>query len=279
MLAIDIQINDTTRHADLILPGTVALEEAVYDMVFHSFAVRNTAGYARPIFAPPGENPQEWEIIARLAARLSGANRVGPAPEQVLSALLAAGPHGDRVSVDGLLAKGPVDLGPLQTSLAPRLETPDGRVNLAPQVFLDDLPRLLGFDPAADPDLPFQMIGRRQVRSHNSWTQNSARLVKGRNRCTVQVNPQDAARLGLVEAAEVRVRSRVGAVVMPVELSADMAPGVVSIPQGWGQEQGRLSVATRVQTRSINDLTDDLRIDPVSGNAAFNGVPVAVEPL
>lgn len=277
MMSIDIHVNDTTRHADLILPGTVALEESVYDMVFHGFAVRNTAAYARPIFDPPNGNPQEWEVIARLTARLTGANRIGPSPEEVLAGLLAAGPHADKVTVERLLeAGGAVDLGPLVPNLTERLETPDGRLHIAPQVFLDDLPRLLAFRPS---DAPFVMIGRRQVRSHNSWTQNSPRLVKGRNRCTVQINPADAARLGVSDDAPVRVRSRAGSVTMPAEITDAMAPGVVSIPQGWGQRNGRLSAATQNATVSINDLTDDARIDPVSGNAAFNGVPVEIAPV
>ena len=123
------------------------------------------------------------------------------------------------------------------------------------------------------------MIGRRQARSHNSWTQNAPRLVKGRNRCTVQINPADAADLGIEDEADVRVASRTGEAVFPAELTEDMAPGVVSIPQGWGQKEGRLSAATATQTTSINDLTDDARVDPVTGNAAFNGVPVSLTPV
>ncbi len=277
MLSIDIHVNDTTRHADLILPGTVALEEAMYDMVFHGFAVRNTAAYARPIFDPPNGNPQEWEIISRLAARLTGANRIGPSPEDMLRGLLARGPHADRITVEALLeAEGSVDLGPLRPNLTDRIETPDGRLEIAPPVFLDDLPRLLAFRPADE--APFVMIGRRQVRSHNSWTQNSPRLVKGRNRCTVQINPADAARLGVSDEAPVQVTSRAGSVTLPAEITDAMAPGVVSIPQGWGQRGGQLSVATVQTTVSINDLTDDTRIDPVSGNAAFNGLPVDIAP-
>jgi len=112
------------------------------------------------------------------------------------------------------------------------------------------------------------------VRSHNSWTQNSPRLVKGRNRCTVQINPQDATRLELTDEGDALIESAVGQVTMPVEITEDIAPGVISIPQGWGQRRGKLGAATKVQTVSINDLTDDSRIDPISGNAAFNGVPV-----
>lgn len=277
MLSLDIHINDTTRHADLILPGTVALEEPMYDMVFHAFAVRNTAAYARPLFDPPNGNPREWEVIARLAARLGGASRSGAAPEEMLGALLARGFHAQAITVSALLAAGgSVDLGPLVPNLGARLETPDGRIDLAPRVFLDDLPRLLAH--RRDAAAPFVMIGRRQARSHNSWTQNSPRLVKGRSRCTLQINPADAARLGIAEAAAVRVRSRTGEAVLPAEITDAMAPGVVSIPQGWGQAGGWLTAAARVPTVSINDLTDDARIDPVSGNAGLNGVPVDLAP-
>jgi anaerobic selenocysteine-containing dehydrogenase len=121
------------------------------------------------------------------------------------------------------------------------------------------------------------MIGRRQVRSHNSWTQNSPRLVKGRNRCTVEVNITDADRLGISDGMDVRVSSRVGTVTLPVEITDTMAPGVVSIPQGWGQSGDTISVAASAGTVSINDLTDDRRIDPLTGNAAFNGVPVRID--
>ena len=277
MVAIDIHHNATTEHADLILPGTVALEEPVYDMVFHSFAVRNTAGYARGIFAPPHDNPAESTVIRRLTAALTGANELGPEPEVMLTALLASGPHADRVSVESLLETlGCIDLGSLVPNVASRLETPDEKLHLAPQVFLDDLPRLLAFAPAADPDHPFVMIGRRQMRSHNSWTQNSHRLVKGRNRCTVQIHPTDAARLGITDAATVEVSARTGRVTMPAEVTDAIAPGVVSIPQGWGQSGPGTQVATAAGTVSINDLTDDTRIDPISGNAAFNGVPVGL---
>ncbi|MBO9449642.1 molybdopterin-dependent oxidoreductase [Tropicibacter sp. R16_0] len=277
MMSIDIHLNDTTRHADLILPGTVALEEMMYDIVFHIFAVRNTAAYAPAMFAPPEGNPQEWEVIARLTAKLTGANQIGPAPDQVLSMLLTQGFHADQVTIPAMeAAQGSIDLGPMVPNLAERLETPEGRLNLAPDVFLNDLPRLLESASANTDALPYLMIGRRQVRSHNSWTQNSPRLVKGRNRCTVQINPVDATRLGIENESDVQVSGRVGSITLPAEITDAMAPGVVSIPQGWGQRNGKLSAATQVQTVSINDLTDDQRIDPISGNAAFNGVPVAL---
>lgn len=281
MMSIDIHINDTSRHADLILPATVALEEAVYDMVFHSFAVRNTAAYAPAIFDTPNGNPQEWQVIAELTARLTGANQIGPSPTQVLQMLLPQGYHGESVTLEAMLQApaGALDLGPLVPSLTKRLETPDGRLHLAPTCFLEDLPRLLSFEPSKDADFPLVMIGRRQVRSHNSWTQNAARLVKGRNRCTVQMHPSDASALQITEGQEVQIQSAVGQVALPAEITEDLAPGVVSIPQGWGQRQGQLQAATRVQTVSINDLTDDSRIDPISGNAAFNGVPVRASAL
>lgn len=277
MVCVDIHINDTTRHADLILPGTVALEEAVYDMVFHSFAVRNTAAYARPVFDPPEGVMQEWELIARLTARLNGANQIGPSPEQVLQAMLPRGYH-PKVTVEAMLEAGTaLDLGPLQVGLSERLETPDGCINLAPTVYLDDLPRLLAHVDQRNGAYPFAMIGRRQARSHNSWTQNSHRLVKGRNRCTVEINTADADRLGVGDGMDVTVSSRVGTITLPAEITDAMAPGVVSIPQGWGQRGDTISVAATTETASINDLTDDRRIDPLSGNAAFNGVPVRIE--
>ena len=278
MMSIDLHINDTTRHADLILPASVALEEDVYDMVFHSFAVRNTAAFARPIFAPPNGNPQEWELISRLAARISGSNQIGPAPSEVLSMLLTQGFHPEAATVEALLdtPNGALDLGPLVPNLLARLETANGRLDLAPRAFLADLPRLLAFQSPVSADFPLVMIGRRQVRSHNSWTQNSARLVKGRNRCTVEVSTVDAAHIGVIDSEEVQIESAIGRVSLQVEITEAIAPGVVSIPQGWGQHKGRLTTATRVQTVSINDLTDDSRIDPVSGNAAFNGIPVRV---
>lgn len=277
VICVDIHINDTSRHADLILPGTVALEEAVYDMVFHSFAVRNTAAYARPLFDPPKNVMPEWELIARLTARLNGANDIGPSPEDVLQSALTKGYH-PQVTVEAMLEAGTaLDLGPLQPCLTDRLETPDQRLHLAPSVYLEDLPRLLAFVDQRDADYPFAMIGRRQVRSHNSWTQNSPRLVKGRNRCTVEVNISDADRLGISDGMDVRVSSRVGTVTLPVEITDTMAPGVVSIPQGWGQSGDTISVAASAGTVSINDLTDDRRIDPLTGNAAFNGVPVRID--
>lgn len=277
MVAIDIHHNATTEHADLILPGTVALEEPVYDMVFHSFAVRNTAGYAHGIFPPPHGNPTESEILRRLTAALTGANELGPDPEALLAHFLATGPHGATVSVESLLeTPGCVDLGPLTPNVAERLETPDERIHLAPQAFLDDLPRLLAFAPGSDAAHPFVMIGRRQTRSHNSWTQNSPRLVKGRNRCTVQIHPDDALKLGIADETAVVVSSRTGQLTLNAEITDAMAPGVVSIPQGWGQSGTGLSVAGGLGTVSINDLTDDTRVDPISGNAAFNGVPVAL---
>ncbi|MEM8753153.1 MAG: molybdopterin oxidoreductase family protein, partial [Pseudomonadota bacterium] len=277
MMSIDLHINDTTRHADLIFPATVALEEPVYDLAFHVFAVRNTAAFAEALFDPPEGVMPEWELIARLAVALTGANRIGPSPTEVAGKMLAKGFHPEAASLDKLrAAEGAVDLGPLVPCLKDRLETPEGRLDVAPAAMLEDLPRLLAFAP--DESRPFAMIGRRQARSHNSWTQNAARLVKGRSRCTLQINPEDAARLGVADEAPVRVSSRTGAVVLPAEVTEDLAPGVVSIPQGWGQRNGRLTAAVATETASINDLTDDARVDPLTGNAAFNGVPVSVEP-
>ncbi|MCG8440794.1 MAG: molybdopterin-dependent oxidoreductase [Caulobacterales bacterium] len=278
MMSIDLHINDTTRHADLILPATVALEEAIYDMVFHAFAVRNTAGFAEALFEPPAGVMPEWEVIARLAAALNGADAIGPSPTEVLAQMLGRGFHPHAASFEVLsAAQGAIDLGPLAPSLTDRLETSDGRLHLAPDAMLADLPRLMADTP--DTDHPFVLIGRRQTRSHNSWTQNAHRLVKGRSRCTMQMNPGDAARLGVEDGSMVAVSSRTGRTEIAAEVTDDMAPGVVSIPQGWGQARGRIGTATVTPTVSINDVTDDARVDLLTGNAALNGVPVSIAPV
>lgn len=275
MCSIDIHVNDTTRHADLILPGTVALEEPLYDVVFHSMAVRNTAGFAEALFDRPDGMPPEWEVIARLAAAVSGANEIGPDPLDTVAAALPQGLGG--LTLDRLRAHdGAVDLGPLTPSLRGRLYTPEERLNIAPQVFLDDLRRLR--ESAAEA-APFMLVGRRQPRAHNSWTQNAPRLVKGRNRCTLEIHPEDAAALGVEDDGEVEIRSRVGAARIRVEITDRVARGVVAMPQGWGQSAATLGAATRNRTVSINDLTDERRVDPVTGNAAFNGTPVTVAAL
>jgi anaerobic selenocysteine-containing dehydrogenase len=170
-----------------------------------------------------------------------------------------------------------VDLGPLRPNLLRRLATRDGRVQLAPQLHVQDLQRAAAALRTAQP--PLVLIGRRHVRSNNSWLHNSQRLVKGKPRCTLLIHPDDAARRGIGDGATVRVRSRVGEVRVAAELTGDIRPGVVSLPHGWGHDRDgiRLAVASQHAGVSLNDLVDDQRLDALTGTAVLNGTPVDVE--
>lgn len=181
-----------------------------------------------------------------------------------------------------------VDLGPLEPRLPERLFTDDRRIHLAPDVLVDDLARVaawfddgVGQGDAVDGSGSLSLIGRRHLRDNNSWLHNAERLVRGKPRCTVLVHPDDAASRGLVQGDDVRVRSRVGEVVLPVEVSDEVMVGVASIPHGYGHDRAgvELAVAARHAGVSINDLTDDRLVDALTGNAAFNGTPVRVEPV
>jgi anaerobic selenocysteine-containing dehydrogenase len=300
MVSIDIYRNETTRHAHLILPSTFALERPHYDLVFHTLAVRNTAKHSPALFDPAPGARHDWQILldlaTRLAARRDGAglrSRLTRAvmgalgPDGVIGLLLRFGPYGPGLVPfrDGLtlgrLKKQPhgVDLGPLEPSLPGRLYTRTKRIDLAPSRLLEDVRRLvLAMPSVTATNGTLQMIGRRELRSNNSWMHNSERLVKGRDRCTLLMHPEDATRRGLASGQRVRVASRVGTVEAALEVSDEMRPGVVSLPHGWGhgREGTSLRVANSVPGVSLNDLTDELRIDPFSGNAAFSGVPVEV---
>ena len=305
MVAIDHYRNETTRHADLILPPTSALERDHYDLVFNLLAVRNVAKYSPPLFAPAPDALHDWQILAELhrllddsplPARLRRWVSARLGPRGLLAWALRAGPHGSgwRPFGGGLTLKKVekavhgLDLGPLEPCLPDRLHTPNQRIELAPQVFLTDLPRVaarLEEFAAATPTLSASaspgallLIGRRQVRSNNSWMHNYPRLMRGKERCTLLINPEDARRRELQEGQRVTVTSRTGRVEVPLEVSDQMMAGVVSLPHGWGHHRTgtQLSVAQQHAGASLNDLTDDQFIDPLSGNAAFSGVPVEV---
>jgi len=169
----------------------------------------------------------------------------------------------------------------LMPCIEERIKTAAGKVNLLPQLYVDDLPRLnaVMLQPARDENYPFDLIGRRLVKSHNTWTQNSARLVKGKNPCTLEVHPEDAKVLGIAKGQLVTVSSRVGEVSIEAVITDDIQQGVVSMPQGWGHNQQgtNMSVAATQPGVSINDLTDASRVDTLTGNAALNGTPVAIK--
>jgi anaerobic selenocysteine-containing dehydrogenase len=286
MVSVDIYINETTKHANIILPSTHGLEISHFDVFFNNFAVRNTVKYSPPMLEKTGDQKPDWEIMKLLSAAITGQPDDGTTPEQVLDMGLKSGYYEDQGMSLQKLIDNPhgIDLGPLKPCLHERIRTADGHIQLAPQLFLDDLPRLKAFaaeDAERHRDYPFDMIGRRLARSHNSWTQNSRRLVKGRNPVTAQIHSQDAEKLGVSTGQMVEVRSATGRIEVEAEVNNDILPGVVSIPQGWGHNHKdvRMTVAATQPGVSINSLTDARRVDPVSGNAAFNGTPVAIKAI
>jgi len=306
MAAIDFYINETTRHAHIILPPTSSLERGHYDLAFHLLAVRNTAKFSPALFQTDGETRPDWEIFLELQTRMEHDGVVGNllgglkrkvvklffGPERLLDLGLRFGPYGGKLNPfsRGLtlrkLKAAPhgIDLGPLIPCLPERLRTSDKQIDLAPDVLVQDVERVKAkFDRSSLPSNGnLLLIGRRQLRSNNSWMHNSQRLVKeqlGKSRCTILMHPADAAQRDLSQGQNVSVRSRVGSVVVPIEISEEMMPGVVSIPHGWGHDRDgvQLEVAQQHAGGSLNDVTDDVTIDALCGTAAFNGTWVEVE--
>jgi anaerobic selenocysteine-containing dehydrogenase len=298
MVSIDFYINETTRHAHIILPPTFALERHHYDLAFHLLAVRNIAKFSPALFQRDADTRHDWEILVELQTRMENDGLYGRlkrevvkrflTPERMLDLGLRFGPHGARMNpfskglTLGKLRKAVhgIDLGPLTPCLPARLRTSDKRVDLAPEPFVKDVERVkakLLDVHALNGEL--RLIGRRQLRGNNSWMHNTHRLLRGKPQCTVLMNPSDAARRELSSGQMVVVRSRVGTVELPLEVSDEMMPGVVSIPHGWGHNRAgiQLAVAREHAGESINDLTDELAIDELCGTAAFNGVSVHVE--
>ncbi len=328
MAAVDLYQNETTRHADVILPATSPLRRGHYDFAFYQLSVRNVANYSPPLFPAENGNPAEWQVLLRLAAIVSGqgvgvpidtvddfvfgtflqgalqrgdaanadldparvmellAERRGP--ERYLDFMLRSGPYGDHFgsSPGGLtlaaLEAAPhgIDLGPLEPRLPGDLATPDHCVDAAPEKIMGDLPRLealLKSDAGGD----LLLVGRRHVRSNNSWMHNIDVLVKGKERCTLEIHPRDALAAGIEVGARARVTSAAGVVEAVVSVTEDIMPGVVSLPHGWGHggDGVELRVASRRPGVNSNLLSDEHRIDPLSGNAVLNGIPVTVEPV
>jgi anaerobic selenocysteine-containing dehydrogenase len=317
MISVDNWINETTRHADVILPGLSPLEQAHHDDLLWQFAVGSAAKYSPAIFPPADDRPREWEILIRLAGVCLGqrASEVdvaavddgffdvlasvhgfdGPTlraqydeggPERLLDFTLRTGPFGDRygerpdgVNLDRVkAAPNGIDLGPNVSRLADVLQTKSGRVVLAPPYITDDLPRLAARLDRAPEDLV--LISRRHLRSNNSWMHNVNVLVKGKDRCTLLIHPHDAQRFGLSDGVPARVSSDAGSVVVATELTDAIKPGVVSLPHGWGHGKPgtRLSVANHHPGVNTNELSPGTFVDVPSGNAAVNGIPVSVAP-
>ncbi|MGH3346688.1 MAG: molybdopterin-dependent oxidoreductase [Nocardioides sp.] len=289
MAAVDIYLNETTRHADVILPPTTILERDHYDIAFHGLAVRNTARFTPAVFDKPRDARHDWEIFRELALRISARLdrkpsrrarlklrlRLLPSPTFAIGTLLR---RGRRTTITEL-RKHPegIDLGPLRPTLPDRLRTPDKRIDLAQELILADLERVR--TELAVPTEGLLLIGRRHQRDCNSWMHNVELLTRGRPRHQLLMHPDDGAKRSIADGEQVRVASRVGSVEVEVALTDDVMPGVVSLPHGYGHHVPgtRMTGAAGVEGVSINDLTDPDRLD-LSGNAALSGLPVSVTP-
>jgi anaerobic selenocysteine-containing dehydrogenase len=284
MASIDIFVNETTRHADVILPPVSMLAHDNYDVVFNAFAIRNVARHNPPVFAKPAGGKYDWEIFNGLGAAYAKAAGVEfkglPEPLAMIDAGLRSGPYAKTLSLDVLkAAPHGVDLGALEPSLLERLETPDRKIACAPETFVADLKRveseLLARGAAHD---ELRLVGRRHLRSNNSWMHNAHRLTKGPRRDQLWIHPEDAAQRSIVDGEQVKLASRVGEISVAARVTDRVMPGVVCLPHGFGQARAgvRLAVASALPGASYNDVSDEEAVDPVSGNAALNALPVRV---
>ena len=326
MVSVDPYLNETARHADVVLPPPPPSQSPHHDFAFNTLAVRNQVRYTRPAIPLEPGRMAETEILARLILAASGMHGADPAavdamvidqtlgkavtdpnspvhgrdpreladrltgdtgPERRLDMMLRLGPYGDGFGVrpDGLtlqqLLAHPhgIDLGPLASRLPQPLKTRSGKVELLPQPIVDDLPRLR--QAMSDRADGLVLVGRRHLRSNNSWMHNVPALTGGTNRCTLHIHPEDAERLGVVDGAPVRVKGAGGEVTAPAEITDALRRGVVSLPHGWGHDRPgtRLSHAATDPGVNVNQLLDGSQLDPLSGNAVLNGVPVEVAAL
>ena len=287
MVSIDIYVNETSRHAHIILPPATGLEVPHYDVTFHLLAIRNTAKYSPPLFDKGDNSKYDWEIFQELAHRFKGETTdfQGQTPETVLDFGLQAGRY--KISLQQLKDNPHgLDFGALQPAFPQRLFTEDKKINLAPALLVEDLERArlhlqknqTQTRENDTPQYPLTLIGRRHLRDNNSWMHNSERLVKGRNRCTLLIHPKDAQALNIDNQQIVKISSRVGTIELPVELTDSMMQGVVCMPHGYGHGRAnvRLDVARKHAGVSVNDLTDEYVLDDLTGNAAFSNVAVRI---
>ena len=314
MISVDLWLNETTRHADVILPGLSPLEQPHHDDLILLFAIHSIANYSPPVF-DPGDRPHEWEILIRLTGLCTGtpAEDVDVAaiddgffdylaftrgvdgaevrklydaggPERMLDLTLRTGPFGDQYGKNpggltlDLLKANPngIDFGPMVPQLPDILGTPDKKIRLAPQYLLDDLPRLAA--RLERPAEPLVLVSRRHLRSNNTWLHNVPALMKGKDRCTLLIHPDDAARCGVADDDVVTVKSAAGEIKVPVEVTDAIKPGVVSMPHGWGHGKPgtRMAVANNSPGANTNVLSPPTFIDEPSGNGALNGIPVTI---
>lgn len=307
MISVDVYLNETSRHADVILPPPRPLQRSHYDLGFNQLSIRNIANYSPAILPLSDGQMHEWEILATIASIAQTGRRADPAvvddlvaatvaqqvaddrhtaedllaaagsrrgPERLLDIMLRGGPYD--LTLDDLIANPHgIDLGPLQPRIPEVLRTESGKVELAPEPLAGDVPRLAA--ALNRPENGLVLVGRRHLRSNNSWGHNLPAMAKGKDRCTLQINSLDAKRLQIDDGAIVRIRSRAGAVEAPAEVTDDIRPGVVSLPHGFGHDVDgtRLSVAAEKPGVNSNLLTPG-DVDALSGNAILNGIPVDV---
>jgi anaerobic selenocysteine-containing dehydrogenase len=319
VVAFDFYINESTSQADIIIPSTTQLEHSNYDFLFTGTCVRNFAQYSPQVFAPEPGALDQCQIINEITARMNGMTLTDlegmmldgliaqllanapqlshlsvqdikdktaehEGPEQLLDIMLRAGPYGDKFTGDGLtlaqLKQAPhgIDLGALEPRLPELLATKNKRINIAPDLITGDLPRLQAALEKGPGD-SMLLIGRRHIRDMNSWLHNLNNYARGKNRCTLLINPQDAQRIGLQAEGMATIKSRVGEFRAEVSITDRIMPGVVSLPHGFGHTypDTQQSVASR-QTPGIsaNDLVDDNEMDVPSGTSVVNGVPVEI---
>lgn len=306
MVSVDFYINETSRKADIILPPTGPLEHSNYDILFNLMAVRNIAKYSHSMTKTGQNTRDDWEIYDGLIKRINWlkGKKGTPAsrfwnrltniipylgtPEFILDIALRKGPHGKGFTPfkKGLslkrLRQAPngIDLGPLTPRLPGRLFTKDKMINVAPSIFVKDVLRLKKEHSTSNcqPSSSLLLIGRRDKRTNNSWMHNSKRMIKGNNRCTAMIHPDDATQHQLTDGQEITISSRIGSIQINAEISDEVSPGVVSIPHGWGHNRSgtNLNIAEQMPGVSVNDITDELAIDEISGTAAVNGIPIQI---
>jgi anaerobic selenocysteine-containing dehydrogenase len=304
VVALDMFITATSSRADLIIPPLSPLERDHYGLAFHAIAVHNTTKYSERLFTPDAEARDDWQTLIAIAAALNRKQSTGftrlktgltlralqhHGPARILDLLLRTGPYGafklrgPRLSLAKLRAeKDGVDLGPLRPVFPGRLFTKDSKLNAAPAILVSDLERLESFAIAqADSPGGLLLIGRRQLRSNNTWMHNNERLVKGPPRCTLLMNPADAADRGVSNGERVDVRTKAGAVAALLEFDDGIMPGVVSLPHGWGHQAkgAQMRIANATEGPSANDLTIASGVDALTGTSILNGVPVKVSAL
>lgn len=284
MVSFDIYLNETTSHADLILPPATGLETPHYDLTFHNLAIRNSSKYSPALFDKSNGAKYDWEIFQELGNVLSEKvtsqkHNEGQllTPEQMLAKSLSYGPYNFDFEELKNAPHG-IDLGPLKSQLPGRLVNENKKINIAPDLLVKDITRLLEDDINKK---GYLLIGKRHLRDNNSWMHNSELLQKGKNRCLLFINPMDAAKEKISNDELVEVSSRVGKVKIQISITEDMMPGVLAMPHGYGHNKSgiRLNIASKKAGVSVNDLTDDHIIDELTGNSAFSNVYVTLQKL